>query len=68
MHCWHQKVTVTKAEPSDKYGDTFVDTNVSMQVFEEWLARTRPAPGPDGLRRPLHLKRVVRPTDEAFKL
>ena len=37
---------------------------------EEWQARTRPAAahGQDGLRRPMHLKRVCRPTDDAFKL
>ena len=70
MHCWHQKVTVTKAEPGDRYGDVYVDTAKSMAVFEEWLAKTRPAGqhGADGLRRPLHLKRVCRPTDAAFRL
>jgi hypothetical protein len=41
-----------------------------MAVFEEWLAKARPAGrfGKDGLRRPLHLKRVCRPTDGAFQL
>ena len=68
MHCWHQKVTVEKAASDDRYGDTFVDTNLSMQVFEEWRARARPAPGPDGLRRPLHFKRVVRPAEHTFRL
>ncbi len=70
MHCWHQKVTVTPAEPGDCYGDVFVDTNRSMQVFEEWLQRARPAGqhGKDGLRRPLHFKRVCRPDDAAFRL
>jgi anaerobic selenocysteine-containing dehydrogenase len=70
MHCWHQKVTVTRAEPGDRYGDVYVDTAKSMAVFEEWLAKTRPAGqhGTDGLRRPLHLKRVCRPTDAAFRL
>ena len=70
MHCWHQKVTVTKAEPGDRYGDVYVDIDKSMEVFEEWQARTRPAAahGQDGLRRPMHLKRVCRPTDDAFKL
>ena len=67
MHCWHQKVTVRKAEPGDAYGDTFVDTNKSMEVFREWLARTRP-PRQGGLRRPLHLKRVARPADSTFVL
>ena len=68
MHCWHQLVTVTKAEPDDRYGDILVDTAKSMEVFHEWQAETRPAPGPGGLRRPLHLKRVVRPVDEAYRL
>jgi anaerobic selenocysteine-containing dehydrogenase len=70
MHCWHQKVTVTKAEPGDRYGDVFVDTNKSMEVFEEWLQKARPADshGPGGLRRPLHFKRVCRPVDAAYKL
>ncbi|MBX3463832.1 MAG: molybdopterin-dependent oxidoreductase [Planctomycetes bacterium] len=70
MHCWHQKVVVRAAEPGDRYGDVFVDTAQSMAVFEEWLAKTRPAGsfGPGGLRRPLHLKRVCRPTDAAFRL
>jgi len=66
MHCWHQKVTVGKAEPGDRYGDTFVDTNKSMAIYREWLAKTRPATGK--LRRPLELKRVVRPVDAAFEL
>jgi anaerobic selenocysteine-containing dehydrogenase len=66
MHCWHQKVTLNKAEPGDRYGDTEVDTGKSMAVFEEWLARTRPAAGE--LRRPLHFKRVLRPTEAAFRL
>jgi len=68
MHCWHQKVVVTKALPGDCYGDTFVDTNESMRVFREWLAKTRPAPGPGGLRRPLELKRVARPADATYRL
>ena len=70
MHCWHQKVVVTAAEAGDRYGDVFVDTAKSMAVFEEWLAKTRPADrfGPGGLRRPKHLKRVCRPDDSAFEL
>ena len=26
MHCWHQRVTLEKAGPDDRYGDIFVDT------------------------------------------
>ena len=69
MHCWHQKVTVARAEPGDRYGDVFVDTDKSMAAFTAWLQKARPASshGQDGLRRPLHLKRVCRPTDDAFR-
>lgn len=66
MHCWHQKVTVEKAHPEDKYGDVFVDTERSFAVYKEWLAMARPAPGPNGLRRPLWLARPLRPAEEMF--
>jgi len=66
MHCWHQKVTVEKAKPGDEYGDVEVDTGKSMEVFQEWLALTKPAPGPGGLRRPLWINRAVRPTAAAY--
>jgi anaerobic selenocysteine-containing dehydrogenase len=65
MHCWHQKIRVELAGPEDRYGDVFVDTNKSFQVYEQWLKTTRPAPGPDGLRRPLWFARAVRPSHEA---
>jgi anaerobic selenocysteine-containing dehydrogenase len=68
MHCWHQKVRVEKAGPSDRYGDIEVDTNRSMDVYRRWKAMARPAPGPDGLRRPLWLGRPVRPATEMFRL
>jgi anaerobic selenocysteine-containing dehydrogenase len=66
MHCWHQRVRVEKARPEDRYGDVEVDIGKSMEVYREWLARTRPAPGPGGLRRPLWLNRPLRPVEEAF--
>jgi anaerobic selenocysteine-containing dehydrogenase len=68
MHCWHQRVVVAPAAAEDRYGDVFVDTRLSMEVYREWLARTRPAPGPGGLRRPLWLDRPVRPADAAFQV
>ncbi len=68
MQCWHQKVTVTVAQPGDRYGDVQVDTNKSMEVYRRWLAMTRPAPGPNGLRRPLWMKRPLRPVEEKFYL
>jgi len=66
MHCWHQKVRLEKAYPEDTYGDIFVDTNKSFEVYKKWLAMTRPAPGPGGLRRPLWMKRALRPAEETF--
>ncbi|HEX8370651.1 MAG TPA: molybdopterin-dependent oxidoreductase [Pyrinomonadaceae bacterium] len=66
MHCWHQRVRVEKAHEGDKYGDVFVDTEKSFAIYKEWLAMTRPAPGPNGLRRPLWLARPLRPTDDMF--
>ena len=68
QHCWHQKVTVTKAGALDRYGDIFVDTQKSFEVFREWLGMTRPAPGPDGLRRPPWLARPYKPAPEAYRV
>jgi anaerobic selenocysteine-containing dehydrogenase len=66
QHCWHQKITVAKPGPEDRYGDIYVDTRKSHEVFRRWLEMTRAAPGPGGLRRPLWLARVYRPAPEAF--
>ncbi|MGE5245208.1 MAG: molybdopterin dinucleotide binding domain-containing protein, partial [Betaproteobacteria bacterium] len=68
MHCWHQRVTLEKAGPDDRYGDIYVDTNESHTVYREWLALTRPAPGPGGLRRPLWFDRPLRPMDAAYRM
>ena len=67
MHCWHQRVTVARAPGEDQYGDVFVDTARSMEVYREWLAKCRPGPGPGGLRRPLWLDRPLRPAEEMFR-
>jgi hypothetical protein len=68
MHCWHQKVRVERAGPDDRYGDVFVDTNLAFQVYQEWLQKTRPAPGPEGLRRPLWFSRPVKPSTAAYRV
>jgi anaerobic selenocysteine-containing dehydrogenase len=68
MHCWHQKVRVTPAGHDDRYGDIFVDTRKSRKLYREWLARSRPAPGPGGLRRPLSLKRPMHPVAECYRI
>ena len=68
QHCWHQKVTVSRPGPDDRYGDVVVDTNRSFEVYREWLALARPAPGPDNLRRPLWLPRAFKPDASAYRL
>jgi anaerobic selenocysteine-containing dehydrogenase len=68
MHCWHQRVTIEKAGPDDAYGDLMVDTTAAHQVYKEWMARTRPAPGPDRLRRPLWFDRPLRPVAAAYRI
>jgi len=65
-HCWHQKVRVERASSEDRYGDIFVDTNKSHEVYKRWLSMARPAPGPGSLRRPLWLPRAYRPATPAF--
>ena len=70
MHCWHQAVRVTRAEPGDSYGDVSVDTAKSYEVFKAWLAKTRSAHdvSPDGNRRPHWLIRPVKPVKKAYLL
>jgi anaerobic selenocysteine-containing dehydrogenase len=68
MHCWHQRVTLEKASAGDRYGDIFVDTARSHEVYKEWLAMTRPAPGPGGLRRPLWFDRPLRPEPRTYRI
>src|SRR5439155_509983 len=46
----------------------FVDTAKSFEAYREWLALARPAPGPDGLRRPLWLPRAFKPDASAYRL
>ena len=68
QHCWHQKVTVVKAGAEDRHGDVMVDTQKSFEVYRTWLEMTRPAPGPDGLRRPLWLPRAFKPDISTYRL
>ncbi|HWL91962.1 MAG TPA: molybdopterin-dependent oxidoreductase [Phycisphaerae bacterium] len=68
MHCWHQRVTVIRAAPGDQCGDVFVDTKKSMEIFENWMKKTRWPAGPGNLRRPLWLNRPLRPTDAVFHM
>jgi hypothetical protein len=70
MHCWHQAVRIRPADAGDKHGDIAVDTARAHEVYQRWLARTRPARSvsPDGTRRPSWLMRPVKPTAAAFAL
>ena len=68
MQCWHQRVRVTPAEPDDHYGDVVVDTAESRAAYLDWLAKTRPAPGPGGLRRPLWFARPLKPAASAYRV
>lgn len=68
QHCWHQKVTVTRAAESDSYGDILVDTNRAHLEYQRWMKLTRPVLPNGKLRRPLWLPRPYRPALEAFYL
>jgi anaerobic selenocysteine-containing dehydrogenase len=68
MQCWHQKVTVGPAAAGDQYGDVVVDTAKSREAYVEWMAKTRPAPGPGGLRRPLWYARPLKPAAPMYHL
>jgi len=66
MHCWHQKVRIERAHDEDKYGDVVVDTAKSREVYKAWMAKTRPGPNAEGLRRPLFMMRNVMPQVRAY--
>src|SRR5499433_2986308 len=68
QHCWHQKVRVVQPQEGDRYGDVVVDNRRSHEVYRQWLAMTRPAPGPGGLRRPLWLPRAFKPDVSTYRL
>lgn len=68
QHCWHQKVRVTKAEVGDRYADVVVDRNKGQLAYDNWLALTRPAPGPGGMRRPYWLLRPLKPPRDLYSL
>ena len=70
QHCWHQAVRVRKAQPGDSYGDVAVDTEKSWQIYEDWMAKTRPATtnSPEGTRRPFWLLRPLKPPKKYFQL
>ncbi len=68
-HCWLQKVRLSLPGPDEAYGDVFVDTNQSFEVFKRWnqWAKDRET-HPGGLRRPLWMNRPLRPAEHRFYL
>ena len=60
--------TIEQVGPDDHYADVFVDTNKAFEVYQAWLNKTRPAPGPDGLRRPLWMLRPAKPEPETYRM
>ncbi len=68
MHCWHQRVRLERAGPDDRYGDIEVDTEKAHEAYKRWMNLTRPAPGPDGSRRPYWFDRPLRPVRDAYRL
>ncbi|MFZ5823714.1 MAG: molybdopterin-dependent oxidoreductase [Bacillota bacterium] len=66
-HCWHQKVRLSKPNPGEPYADLAVDTAKSREAFRRWLKLTRPAPGPDGSRRPYWMLRPLKPQPVAYQ-
>ena len=61
-------VRAVRPSAEERYGDVFVDTDRAHDVYRRWLAMTRPAPGPGGLRRPLWLPRAFKPDPSAYRL
>jgi anaerobic selenocysteine-containing dehydrogenase len=70
MHCWHQAVRVRPAAPGDAHGDIAVDTGQARDIYQQWMAQTRPAGhvSPDGTRRPRWLMRPLKPAAAAAVL
>jgi anaerobic selenocysteine-containing dehydrogenase len=68
QHSWHQKVRLEHATPTDHYGDVRVDTAKAHEVYRRWLAMTRPAPGPGGLRRPPWMLRPYKPDISVYRI
>jgi len=59
-----KKVLIEKAGPDDKIGDVYVDIEKTFKVYQAWRdVLTRPAPGPNGLRRPKWFKRPTKLTE-----
>jgi anaerobic selenocysteine-containing dehydrogenase len=70
-HCWLQRiVSIRKAAEGERYGEVHVDLARSTAVYQAWkaLARSAADVSPDGTRRPLWLKRPLKPVRSAYAL
>jgi anaerobic selenocysteine-containing dehydrogenase len=70
-HCWLVKaLSVRRARVGEKHGTVHVDTQKSREIYRKWHALTRSAVdhSPDGTRRPLWLKRPLKPVAAAYRL
>ena len=68
MHCWHQRVHAREGRARRSLRRHRRRHRQVARVYKEWLAMTRPAPGPDGTRRPLWFDRPLRPVAAAYKM
>jgi len=58
MHCWHQKVILSKAEAGDKIGDIVVNYENNFKTYQAWRDDlTRPLNSTNKWRRPQFIKR-----------
>ena len=65
MHCWHQKVILSKAEAGDKIGDISVNYENNQKVYQAWRDElTRPLNTENKWRRPQWIKRPWVPLSE----
>lgn len=66
-HCWLQRVKICKPGPNENYGDIFVDTKKSFEYYKKWNQWAKDKEThPDGLRRPLWMKRPLTPKQSQF--
>jgi hypothetical protein len=65
MHCWHQKVILSKAQAGDKIGDISVNYENNLNVYRAWRDElTRPLNETNKWRRPQWIKRPWVPLSE----
>jgi anaerobic selenocysteine-containing dehydrogenase len=68
MHCWLQKIRLEPARPDDRYGDVYVDTRRSAEVYRKWLSWAKATLGRDGQRRPEFMMRPLAPTRRGYRV